>query len=136
MLVKGILNADDAVRCVAEGADGVILSNHGGRQLGDVISPLQVLAETRSKITQPILIDSGYRRGSDIVKALALGANSVLLGRATLYGLAAKGQEGVADVIKILKAEVDNTLAQIGCPRVQDLTPNYLTDDSASILKV
>ncbi len=136
LLVKGILNADDAVRCVAEGADGVILSNHGGRQLGDVISPLQVLAETRSKITQPILIDSGYRRGSDIVKALALGANSVLLGRATLYGLAAKGQEGVADVIKILKAEVDNTLAQIGCPRVQDLTPNYLTDDSASILKV
>ena len=136
LLVKGILNADDAVRCVAEGADGVILSNHGGRQLGDVISPLQVLAETRSKITQPILIDSGYRRGSDVVKALALGANSVLLGRATLYGLAAKGQEGVADVIKILKAEVDNTLAQIGCPRVQDLTPNYLTDDSASILKV
>ena len=136
LLVKGILNADDAVRCVAEGADGVILSNHGGRQLGDAISPLQVLAETRSKITQPILIDSGYRRGSDIVKALALGANSVLLGRATLYGLAAKGQEGVADVIKILMNEIDNTLAQIECPDVRDLTPDYLTDDNASMLKV
>ena len=136
LLVKGILNADDAVRCVAEGADGVILSNHGGRQLGDVIAPLQVLAETRSKITQPILIDSGYRRGADIVKALALGANSVLLGRATLYGLAAMGQAGVADVIKIMMNEIDNTLAQIECPNVRDLSPDYLTDDSASILKI
>ena len=125
LLVKGILNADDAVRCVAEGADGVILSNHGGRQLGDAIAPLQVLAETRSKITQPILIDSGYRHGADIVKALALGANSVLLGRATLYGLAAKGQAGVADVIKIMKNEIDNTLAQIECPNVRDLTPDW-----------
>ncbi|MCB5362395.1 alpha-hydroxy-acid oxidizing protein [Pusillimonas sp. CC-YST705] len=77
LLVKGILNSDDAVMCIENGADGIILSNHGGRQLAEVVSPLQVLAETRSKVDKPILIDSGFRRGSDIVKAFALGADSV-----------------------------------------------------------
>lgn len=135
LLVKGILNADDAVQCVANGADGVILSNHGGRQLSEVISPLQVLAETRQKIDKPILIDSGYRRGSDIVKSLALGADCILLGRATLYGVAANGQEGVSDVLHILQNEVDNTLAQIGCSDVRDLNPGYLHEDSIRLMQ-
>jgi (S)-mandelate dehydrogenase len=95
LLVEGILRPDDAERCVAAGADGVILSNHGGRQLDAAVSPLDVLAESRARIAAPLLIDSGYRRGTDIVKALALGANAVLLGRATLYGLAAAGKSSV-----------------------------------------
>src|SRR6201993_4194375 len=84
LLVKGIIRPDDAGRCVAAGADGVILSNHGGRQLDAAVSPLEVLAKSRARLSAPILIDSGYRRGTDVVKALALGATAVLLGRATL----------------------------------------------------
>lgn len=133
LLVKGILRPDDAVRCVAEGADGVILSNHGGRQLGDAISPLQVLAETRSKITQPILIDSGFRRGADVVKAIALGANAVQLGRATLYGLAARGETGVTEVLNLICSEIDNTMAQIGCPSLADLSPDSIAADGAPL---
>jgi (S)-mandelate dehydrogenase len=126
LLVKGIMRPDDAERCVAAGADGVILSNHGGRQLDSAVSPLDVLAETRTRMSAPILIDSGYRRGTDIVKALALGANAVLLGRATLYGLAAAGEAGVNHVLGLLKDEVDRTLAQIGCPSVGQLSPGYI----------
>jgi (S)-mandelate dehydrogenase len=82
LLVKGITRPEDAERCIGAGADGVILSNHGARQLDSCVSPLEVLAEARARISAPILIDSGFRRGADIVKALALGANAVLLGRA------------------------------------------------------
>jgi (S)-mandelate dehydrogenase len=122
LLVKGITSPEDAERCIVAGADGVILSNHGGRQLDSCVSPLEILAETRARISAPILVDSGFRRGSDIVKALALGADAVLLGRATLYGLAAAGQAGVDHVLRLLKDEVDRTLAQIGCPEVGRLS--------------
>ena len=108
------------------GADGVILSNHGSRQLDAAVSPLDVLAESRARISAPILIDSGNRRGTDIVKALALGANAVLLGRATLYGLAAAGEAGVDDVLRLLKDEIDRTLAQIGCASASQLSPDYV----------
>jgi (S)-mandelate dehydrogenase len=126
LLVKGLLDADDAVRCIAEGVDGVILSNHGGRQLDTAISPFEVLAETVRKVSHPVLIDSGFRRGADVVKALAMGADAVLLGRATLYGLAARGEAGVDDVLRLLKADIDRTLAQIGCPSIAHLSPAYL----------
>ena len=126
LLVKGIMRPDDAERCVAAGADGVILSNHGGRQLDAAVSPLDILPESRARISAPILVDSGYRRGSDIVKALALGANAVLLGRATLYGLAAAGEAGVDHVLQLLKDEVDRTLAQIGCASASQLSPDYV----------
>jgi (S)-mandelate dehydrogenase len=126
LLVKGILRPDDAERCVAAGADGVILSNHGGRQLDAAVAPLEVLAESRARISAPILIDSGYRRGTDIVKALALGANAVVLGRATLYGLAAAGEAAALDVLRLLKDEVDGTLAQIGCASASQLSPDYV----------
>jgi (S)-mandelate dehydrogenase len=129
LLVKGIMRPDDAERCIAAGADGVILSNHGGRQLDAAVSPLDVLAQSRARISAPILIDSGYRRGTDIVKTLALGANAVLLGRASLYGLAAAGEAGVDDVLRLLKDEVDRTLAQIGCPSVSQLSPDYVMAD-------
>jgi (S)-mandelate dehydrogenase len=99
----------------------VILSNHGGRQLDAAVSPLDVLAESRVRISAAILIDSGYRPGTDIVKTLALGANAVLLGRATLDGLAAAGEAGVDDVLPLHKDEVDRTLAQIGCASASKL---------------
>ena len=104
----------------------VTLSNHGGRQLDAAVAPLDVLAQSRARISAPILIDSGYRRGTDIVKALALGANGVLLGRATLYGLAAAGEAGALDVLRLLKDEVDRTLAQIGCASASQLSPDYV----------
>jgi (S)-mandelate dehydrogenase len=130
LLVKGITRPDDAERCIAAGADGVILSNHGGRQLDSCVSPLEILAETRARISAPILVDSGFRRGSDIVKALAFGANAVLLGRATLYGLAATGEAGVDQVLRLLKDEVDRTLAQIGCPEIGQLSLDFLASAS------
>ena len=136
LLVKGITSAEDATRCIEEGVDGVILSNHGGRQLDDCLSPMQVLAETRARISQPILIDSGFRRGSDVVKALALGADAVLLGRATLYGLAARGEAGVAHVLALLLAEIDRTLAQIGCPAIGQLSTDYLVEDDRSLMRI
>jgi (S)-mandelate dehydrogenase len=129
LLVKGIMRPDDAERCIAAGADGVILSNHGGRQLDAAVSPLDVLAESRARISAPILIDSGFRRGTDIVKALALGANAVMLGRAPLYGLAAAGEVGVDHVVRLLKDEVDRTLAQIGCASASQLSPDYVMAD-------
>ncbi len=131
LLVKGIMRPDDAERCIAAGADGVILSNHGGRQLDAAVSPLDVLAESRARTSAPILIDSGYRRGTDIVKSLALGANAVLLGRAPLYGLAAAGEAGVDHVLSLLKDEVDRTLAQIGCASASQLSPDYVTADGS-----
>lgn len=126
LLVKGLTRPEDAELCISCGADGVILSNHGGRQLEYNLAPIETLKQTTQRIDQPVLIDSGFRRGSDIVKALCLGANMVLLGRATLYGLASKGEAGVNEVIKLLKEDVDRTLAQIGCPSVKQLSTEYL----------
>jgi (S)-mandelate dehydrogenase len=94
LLIKGIGRPADAERCIKLGADGVIMFNHGGRQLDSAIAPLETLKEAASRLTKPVLLESGIRRGSDVVKAVALGAQAVLLGRATLYGLAANGQEG------------------------------------------
>lgn len=134
LLVKGLLSTEDALRCVAEGADGVILSNHGGRQLDCAISPMEVLHQTAARTDKPVLIDSGFRRGSDIVKALALGGEAVLLGRATLYGLAARGESGVDEVLALLKADIRRTLAQIGCPDIASLSPAWLQTAEASPL--
>ncbi|AET93735.1 S-mandelate dehydrogenase (MdlB) (plasmid) [Burkholderia sp. YI23] len=126
LLIKGISRVDDARRCIALGADGVILSNHGARQLDSAIAPLTILADTARNAGAPVLIDSGIRRGSDIVKAIALGARAVLLGRATLYGLAADGEAGVGAVLDMLKNEIDTTLAQIGCASVQQLNDDFI----------
>ena len=126
LLIKGISRADDARRCIELGADGVILSNHGGRQLDSAIAPVEVLQETAKTISCPVFIDSGIRRGSDVVKAVALGADAVLLGRATLYGLAAIGEAGVDAVLSLLKVEIDTTLAQVGCPSASQLNSDFL----------
>lgn len=126
LLIKGISRADDARRCLALGADGVILSNHGGRQLDSAVAPLEVLEATAASVSAPVFIDSGIRRGSDVVKAVALGAHAVLLGRATLYGLAARGEAGVDAVLALLKSEIDTTLAQIGCPSASQLNRDFI----------
>lgn len=128
LLVKGLSRPEDAARCIELGTDGVILSNHGGRQLDSAVAPLETVRATVARLgpAAPVLLDSGIRRGSDVVKALALGASAVLLGRATLYGLAARGPEGVDAVLEIMKDEIDRTLAQIGCSSVAGLSGDYL----------
>jgi (S)-mandelate dehydrogenase len=91
LIVKGLLRAEDAKRCEALGVDGVVLSNHGGRQLDGAIAPIEALPAARAATKLPIMIDSGFRRGEQVAKALCLGADTVFLGRSTLYGLAARG---------------------------------------------
>ena len=132
LLVKGVLRLDDAERCGRIGVDGVILSNHGGRQLEDAPSPVQLLGAGRPP-TGTLLVDSGIRSGADIAKALALGADAVMIGRAILYGLAAGGQDGVQQVIDILKAEFDNTLALVGCADAAALDRSCLVSAASPI---
>lgn len=131
LLVKGILDAADARRAVELGCDGVVLSNHGGRQLDGCISPMEALPEVVTAVGEraAVLIDSGFRRGTDIVKALALGADAVMVGAATLYGLAAGGEAGVQHAIGLLTGEIDRVLGQLGCNSVQKLGPHLLTHD-------
>ncbi|WP_298960673.1 alpha-hydroxy-acid oxidizing protein [uncultured Methylobacterium sp.] len=126
LIVKGLLRPEEAVRCVEFGVDAVVISNHGARQIEDAPSPLDVLPDFVRSVDCPILVDSGFRRGSDVVKALALGARCVLIGRPTLYGLAARGGPGVADVLRMLRTEIDTTLALIGCSRARDLGPDFI----------
>jgi (S)-mandelate dehydrogenase len=132
LLVKGILSAADSQRCFACGADGVILSNHGGRQLDQAVTAIDVLPEIAGQAGGPIFIDGGIRRGSDVVKALTLGARGVLVGRAVLYGLAATGEEGAFAVLEILKDEIDRTLALLGCPAIAKLGPHLIASRAAS----
>jgi (S)-mandelate dehydrogenase len=128
LIIKGILTAEDAERAVRLGCDGIVLTNHGGRQLDASVAPLEVLPEIarafRERIT--ILIDSGFRRGSDIAKAVALGAHAAMIGRATLYGVAAAGEPGARRAIAILTEEFDRTLGLLGCRSVADLKPSLL----------
>jgi (S)-mandelate dehydrogenase len=128
LLLKGVLRADDAERALAAGVDGLVLSNHGGRQLDGAISGLDALPEVAQATggRLPLLVDGGVRRGSDIAKAVALGAEGVLLGRAPVYGLAAGGEPGVAHALAILADEFDRTLALTGCAGVADLTPDLI----------
>jgi len=123
LLIKGILTGEDARRCVAYGADGIVVSNHGGRQLADLPTPIKVLADLRHSIPGSVaLLDGGIQRGADIVKAVALGASAVMIGRAALYGLAHGGEAGVTEVLAMLKMEVDRTLALIGKPTISRLS--------------
>jgi len=128
IVVKGLLTGEDARRAVAEGAAAVIVSNHGGRQLDSVSPTLRALPEVVAAVNGQIevLMDGGVRRGSDIVKAICLGARAVLVGRAYAYGLAAAGHAGVARSIEILRADVERTLRLLGCPSVAALDRSYV----------
>lgn len=133
LLVKGLLSLADARRAADAGCDGVILSNHGGRHADSLISPMEVLPEVAAELGDrlTIVVDSGFRRGSDVVKALALGAHAVMIGRATLYGLAAGGEAGVRHAIGVLNDEIDRVLGQIGCNSLADLGPDLIRTNPA-----
>jgi (S)-mandelate dehydrogenase len=128
LLVKGVLSVEDARRAADAGCDGIILTNHGGRQLDYCVAPIEVLGEIAAAVGSrlTIVIDSGFRRGTDIAKALALGAHTVMIGRATLYGLAADGERGVRRALDMLAVELDRVLGQLGCRSVAELQPTLL----------
>jgi isopentenyl diphosphate isomerase/L-lactate dehydrogenase-like FMN-dependent dehydrogenase len=128
LMVKGLLHPQDAVLAADCGVDGVILSNHGGRVVDGTPAPIEMVAQAVDAVGKriPVLVDSGFRRGSDIIKALALGASAVLVGRATLYGTAVGGEAGAVRAIGLLREEIDRMLALLGCRSVADLGPQYL----------
>ena len=128
IIVKGVHTADDARRSVDVGADALVVSNHGGRQLDSVAATLRVLPEVVSAVGGriEILIDGGIRRGSDVVKALCLGAHAVLIGRAYAYGLAAGGGPGVARAIDILRTDLIRTMKLLGCASVAELNESFI----------
>ena len=129
VLLKGILRPDDAERAVDAGVAGIIVSNHGGRQLDTVLSGADALPPIVDAVDGRIgvLVDGGIRRGWDVAKALALGADAVLVGRPLLWGLARGGRPGVQAVLRQLLAELDGSLALLGCPRARDLDPSFVT---------
>ncbi|WP_084683139.1 alpha-hydroxy acid oxidase [Neorhizobium vignae] len=128
LIVKGVMTLRDAELAVDAGADGIVISNHGGRQLDGAPSPITILPKIAGKLKGriTILADSGFRRGTDIVKALALGADAVMTGRATLYGLAAGGEAGAARAITILEEEIRRTMALLGSRSVADLDRDHI----------
>ena len=128
LLVKGILTAEDAELAIAHGAAGVVVSNHGGRQLDTVLSGADALGPIVDAVAGRIdvLVDGGIRRGTDVVKALALGARAVLIGRPVTWGLAVGGADGARHVLETLLAEFANALALVGCPRAADLDASFV----------
>ena len=128
LMVKGINRPDDALRCVEYGVDGIIVSNHGGRNMDSAVASIDALPEIAEAVGEraTVILDSGIRRGSDIVKALALGAKAVLTGRATLYGTAVGGQAGAFRAADLIRREFDTTMAYCGCNTVDEITPDIL----------
>ncbi|EKG14573.1 FMN-dependent dehydrogenase [Macrophomina phaseolina MS6] len=126
--VKGIATAEDAELAVAHGVDGIIVSNHGGRQLDGALATLDALPEVVEAVKGrvPVHVDGGIRHGTDVFKALALGADFVWIGRPVLWGLAYKGQEGVELCLKLLKDEVKLCMGLAGTVAVKDITRDYL----------
>jgi len=135
LLLKGILHPDDARRAVDEGADGIIVSNHGGRQVDGAIATLDALPDIVEAVggRVPVLLDSGIRTGADVFKALALGARAVCIGRPYVYGLALAGEAGVLEVIRNLMAEFDLTMGLAGCRRVEEITRGRLERTSFDV---
>jgi (S)-mandelate dehydrogenase len=128
LLIKGVLSVADAERAAQLGCDGIVLTNHGGRQLDYCVAPIDMVAEVSAAVGKrmTIIVDGGFRRGTDVAKAIALGADAVMLGRATLYGLAAAGEPGVKRALDILTSELDRVLGQLGVCSVEELGPHLL----------
>jgi len=128
IVAKGVLTGDDARRAIGVGAAGVVVSNHGGRQLDSVSATLRALPEVLNAADGQIevLMDGGIRRGGDIIKALCMGARAVLVGRAYAYGLAAAGAPGVSRALSILLADMERTMKLLGCASVKDLDSSYI----------
>ena len=128
LLVKGLLHPDDAAKSVELGADGIIVSNHGGRNCDAAPAPIEVLPEIVKAVGDrtTIVFDSGIRRGSDVVKALALGAKMVLIGRSTLYGTAAAGYDGAKRALDLYRGEISRGMANISCNKVSEIGPHHV----------
>lgn len=127
LVIKGILSVEDALIARARGADGVVLSNHGGRQLDGAVSPMEILADVVEAMGDtPVMIDSGFRRGSDVLKAVALGARMVFVGRPFNYALTAGGASGVRHAIGLLRDEVDRDMALLGVTSCGEMSPKVL----------
>jgi len=128
MLLKGITHPDDARLALQHGAAGVIVSNHGGRVLDTLPATATLLRDIVQAVgdTLPVLVDGGIRRGSDVFKALALGASAVLVGRPAWYGLACAGAQGAAHVLRLLRDELEATMALCGCATLGDLGEQYI----------
>jgi len=127
-VIKGVHTGDDARRAIDAGADAIVVSNHGGRQLDGVAASLRVLPEVvaAARGQTEVLMDGGIRRGSDIVKALCLGARAVLIGRAYAWALGAAGGPGVARAIEILRTDIIRTMKLLGCASLADLNDSYI----------
>ncbi|MGA3006169.1 MAG: alpha-hydroxy acid oxidase [Acetobacteraceae bacterium] len=134
LMLKGINRPDDALKAVSAGVDGIVVSNHGGRNMDSAAATIDMLPEIAEAVGDKItvLLDSGIRRGSDIVKAMALGAKCVLTGRATLYGTAVGGEAGASKAINIIRTEMDKTMAYTGCNRVDEITTDIFFGDRES----
>lgn len=128
IVVKGVLTAEDARRAVDHGADAIVVSNHGGRQLDGVSATIKALPDivTAVKGSVEVFMDGGVRRGSDVVKAICMGARAVLIGRAYAYGLAVGGKAGVLRVLEIMRADIERTLRLLGCRSVLDLDDSFV----------
>ena len=129
LIVKGVLSAQAATKAVELGADAVVVSNHGGRVLDGAVSPLEVLPAIRAALPAsiPVLMDSGVRLGTDVFKAIALGASAVMVGRPQMHALATAGMLGVAHMLYLLRAELELVMAQTGCARLEEITSGRLT---------
>jgi len=130
LLIKGILTHEDASLCIEHGVDGIIVSNHGGRVVDSGLSTIEVLPEIVRSVGGriPILVDGGFRRGSDFFKALALGASAVCIGRPYLWGLAAFGQEGVEAVLRMLREELEVLMRQMGTRTLGAITRAHVQE--------
>lgn len=128
LVVKGILHADDAAMAADCGADGVIVSNHGGRNLDASVAPIQILPEIAARVggRMTVIVDSGFRRGTDVIKGLALGADLVMAGRPTLYGAAAGGEAGAYRALEIFREEIDRIMGLLGQHTVEEIGPDCL----------
>jgi L-lactate dehydrogenase (cytochrome) len=128
LIIKGILDLDDARAAAGSGADAVVVSNHGGRQLDGVLSSARALPSIAEALggRMPVLVDGGVRSGLDVVRMLALGADFVLLGRAWAYALAARGGDGVAHVLKLIEAEMRVAMALTGCTKISEIGADTL----------
>lgn len=129
LIVKGVLSAQAATKAVELGADAVVVSNHGGRVLDGAVSPLEMLPVIRAAIPAhiPVLMDSGIRQGTDVLKAIALGASAVMVGRPQMHALATAGMLGVAHMLYLLRAELELAMAQTGCARLEEISSERLT---------
>jgi 4-hydroxymandelate oxidase len=132
VIVKGIVRGDDAMRAVEHGASAIVVSNHGGRQLDTSIPSIMALPEVVDAVGEKVevYVDGGIRRGTDVVKAIALGARAVMIGRPVLWGLAVNGETGVRDVLELLRNEIDLAMGLCGAPNISDLTRDLVTRES------